>query len=211
MAADSRIHQWLHTSSAQPLLLVTDALLNLNDFISEETIKDIELVQAPADGPLQIKQVHELLDQLQNKTLTGVRLVWIPDAHRLLPASANALLKTLEDTKRANRFLLTTPYPGRILATIRSRCRILRLPRVLPAARNMPLPVFDPKRKDVLNEEETTSIAEKLHQQVMKGSTTPGTLRTLTRLRDYYKATSKGVGQRAASDALLASLDDDVY
>ena len=212
MDANNQIAQWLAATEYQPpLLLVTDAAPSITTFIPEATLKIIEYIQVPADDKLQVQHVRELLERIQTRALTGMRLVWIPDAHRLLPAAANALLKTLEDTSRTNRFLLTTPYPGRLLTTIRSRTRILRMPRSRTEYANKPIPTFDPKRKTALSGQEAAAIAENLHQRITDGSATATTTRTLMRLRDYYKAASQGVGQRAASDALLASLEDDVY
>ena len=53
------------------------------------------------------------------------RVVLIDTANDLNNAAANALLKVLEEPPRQTVFLLVTPQPGRLLATIRSRCRTL--------------------------------------------------------------------------------------
>ncbi len=53
------------------------------------------------------------------------RVVVIDSANDLNNAAANALLKVLEEPPRQTVFLLVTPQPGRLLATIRSRCRTL--------------------------------------------------------------------------------------
>jgi len=53
------------------------------------------------------------------------RVVLIDTANDLNNAAANALLKVLEEPPRQTVFLLVTPEPGRLLATIRSRCRTL--------------------------------------------------------------------------------------
>lgn len=50
------------------------------------------------------------------------RWVLVEDAHRLNEASANMLLKTLEEPPEATHFLLVTHRPEAVLATIRSRC-----------------------------------------------------------------------------------------
>src|SRR3954465_5346633 len=46
----------------------------------------------------------------------------------LNPNGANALLKVLEEPPQRSLFLLVTHAPGRVLPTIQSRCRKLRLP-----------------------------------------------------------------------------------
>ena len=50
------------------------------------------------------------------------RWILIEDAHRLHGASANILLKTLEEPPPSTRFLLVTHRPEAMLPTIRSRC-----------------------------------------------------------------------------------------
>lgn len=57
----------------------------------------------------------------------GWRVVIVDGAEELNPASANALLKTLEEPPPRAILLLTCSAPGRLPPTIRSRCRRLRL------------------------------------------------------------------------------------
>lgn len=59
--------------------------------------------------------------------LAPFRIVIVEEAHRLNPAAANALLKTLEEPPEHYAFMLTATASDLLLATIRSRCRILRL------------------------------------------------------------------------------------
>lgn len=57
----------------------------------------------------------------------GWRIVIVDTADLLNINAANALLKSLEEPPPHTFFLLLTATPGRLLATIRSRCRILDL------------------------------------------------------------------------------------
>jgi DNA polymerase-3 subunit delta' len=57
----------------------------------------------------------------------GWRVVVVDGAEELNPASANALLKILEEPPPRAILLLVCSAPGRLLPTIRSRCRRLRL------------------------------------------------------------------------------------
>ena len=57
----------------------------------------------------------------------GWRVVVVDGAEDLNPASANALLKILEEPPPRAILLLVCSAPGRLLPTIRSRCRRLRL------------------------------------------------------------------------------------
>ena len=60
------------------------------------------------------------------------RVVIVDQADELNSASANALLKSLEEPPARTLFLLVTSQPGRLLPTIRSRCRMLSLSALGP-------------------------------------------------------------------------------
>src|SRR5437868_3547979 len=57
----------------------------------------------------------------------GRRVVIVDGAEEMNAASANALLKILEEPPPRAILLLVCSAPGRLLPTIRSRCRRLRL------------------------------------------------------------------------------------
>ena len=63
----------------------------------------------------------------------GWRLVVVDGAEHLNRNAANALLKVLEEPPPRAVLLLTCASPGRLLPTIRSRCRRLRLGELGPA------------------------------------------------------------------------------
>src|SRR3546814_3130964 len=54
------------------------------------------------------------------------RVIVVDAVDDLEADGANALLKTLEEPPAKTLFLLVSHSPGRLLPTIRSRCRILR-------------------------------------------------------------------------------------
>jgi DNA polymerase-3 subunit delta' len=62
----------------------------------------------------------------------GWRIVIIDSVDEMNINAANALLKMLEEPPRQALFLLVSHAPGKLLPTIRSRCRLLRL-QPLPA------------------------------------------------------------------------------
>src|SRR3978361_1497268 len=64
----------------------------------------------------------------------GWRVVVVDGAEELNAASANALLKILEEPPPRAVLLLACSAPGRLLPTIRSRCRRLRLSALNEAA-----------------------------------------------------------------------------
>ncbi len=63
---------------------------------------------------------------LQRTAVTPWRAVIVDSADDLNQNSANALLKSLEEPPPRTAFLLVSSSPGRLLPTIRSRCRIVR-------------------------------------------------------------------------------------
>ncbi len=75
-----------------------------------------------------VDEVRLLKDFFQHKTTDDTHRVCIIDAaDDLNPNAANALLKLLEEPPAGVTFLLLSHAPFRLLPTIRSRCRELRL------------------------------------------------------------------------------------
>ncbi len=62
----------------------------------------------------------------------GRRVVLIDSADEMNPQAANALLKMLEEPPERTTFLLISHQPARLLPTIRSRCRDVRLSELGP-------------------------------------------------------------------------------
>lgn len=75
-----------------------------------------------------IAQVRALLPMLATApSMSPRRVVVIDSADELeRPGASNALLKSLEEPPAGTIFLLVSHAPGRLLPTIRSRCRLLR-------------------------------------------------------------------------------------
>jgi len=61
-------------------------------------------------------------------SFSPLRVVVIDALEDLEAPAANALLKNLEEPPTGTLFLLVSHVPGRLLPTIRSRCRLLRFP-----------------------------------------------------------------------------------
>lgn len=77
---------------------------------------------------IRIKQVRMLSPFLSVRpTMSARRAILIDSADDLEPQAANALLKMLEEPAAGTIFLLVSHAPERLLPTIRSRCRQLRL------------------------------------------------------------------------------------
>lgn len=89
-----------------------------------------ELAPIEKDGVtarnISVDQVRGLQRLLQSApSLSTRRIVVIDSADDLERGAANALLKTLEEPPAEMLFLLVSHAPGRLLPTIRSRCRTL--------------------------------------------------------------------------------------
>lgn len=76
----------------------------------------------------QIRRLHPILSMAPS--LADRRVVVIDAADDLETSAANALLKMLEEPPASTIFLLVSHAPGRLLPTIRSRCRALGFSRL---------------------------------------------------------------------------------
>ncbi len=82
---------------------------------------------------IRVEDVRKLHNFLGNTPGAGMwRVVVVDSADHLNVSAANALLKMLEEPPAQTVFLLVSASPGRLLATIRSRCRLLRLTPLAP-------------------------------------------------------------------------------
>ncbi len=85
-------------------------------------------------GEIAIEAIRALAERTSlTPSRAGRKLILIDPADRLNSAAANALLKTLEEPAGAALLCLIAEQPGRLPATIRSRCQWLKVP-VPPAA-----------------------------------------------------------------------------
>ncbi|WP_151718104.1 DNA polymerase III subunit delta' [Gemmobacter serpentinus] len=91
-----------------------------------------ETEKAPAQDIL-VKEVRKLKEYFALSSADGGRRVAIVDsADEMNIAAANALLKLLEEPPAGVTFFLISHQPSRLLPTIRSRCRELRLSALPP-------------------------------------------------------------------------------
>lgn len=87
-----------------------------------------DYVEVEPDGRyIRVAQVRELETRVELGAHEGhVLVVVLTPADRMNTAAANALLKTLEEPKSGVCFVLASAAPHALLATVRSRCQILR-------------------------------------------------------------------------------------
>lgn len=96
-------------------------------------------------------------------SLSSRRIVVIDAADDLERGAANALLKTLEEPPTDMLFLLVSHAPGRLLPTIRSRCRTLRFD-----------PLEDAAMRQVLRATDETLSPAEIDALVRAGEGSPG-------------------------------------
>lgn len=124
-------------AAARRVLARAAPLPNIDDLIAAGSHPDYrELVRLPKDPEkpdqdvarsIKIDQVRALQPILATKpALSPVRVIVIDAIDDLERPAANALLKNLEEPPAGTIFLLVSHAPGRLLPTIRSRCRLLR-------------------------------------------------------------------------------------
>jgi len=94
---------------------------------------------------IRIEEVRSLIGESRlTRGRTGCRLVIVDAIDDCNPASANALLKILEEPPSDTLFVLISHRPGGLLPTIRSRCRSIAL-----------RPISDPGVREVLGADAT--------------------------------------------------------
>lgn len=113
---------------------------------------------------ISVDQVRGLGRLIQSApSLSHRRIVVIDSADDLERGAANALLKTLEEPPADMIFLLVSHAPGRLLPTIRSRCRTLRFE-----------PLDDATMRTALKASEETLLPQEIDALVRAGQGSPG-------------------------------------
>ena len=145
----------------------------------------IMLEQEEAGKPIKIDAVRDLVTQLQLTPQVAKRkIVLIDPAEAMNVNAANALLKTLEEPPGAAILLLISHAPGRLLATIRSRCQKLQ---IAPPAQ--------------------ASLETWLQEQTGKGADeVRATLLQNTAPLAAYAAMTEEAGDAPSADALVSDL-----
>lgn len=92
--------------------------------------KDVDKPGEDLARSITIAQVRALGPMFATAPSFGRRVVIIDAIDDLERGGANALLKSLEEPPAGTIFLLVSHAPGRLLPTIRSRCRLLRFERL---------------------------------------------------------------------------------
>src|SRR5205807_2793218 len=110
---------------------------------------DVAMVR-PFKQIIRVKPMRELEREANFRPFEGAACVFVvEDADYMNDQAANALLKTLEEPPPTSHLILTTTNPTALLATIRSRCQIIRF-----------APIASEAIERFLIEKENTSAAD---------------------------------------------------
>ena len=92
--------------------------------------EDAPKKKATKKSQISVAQIRQLIDylSLSSHQVNSRRVILISPAETLNLASANALLKMLEEPPANTLFLLVTSQPQRLLPTILSRCQAIDMP-----------------------------------------------------------------------------------
>jgi len=94
---------------------------------------DVGLVVAPK-RVLRVEQMRQIEKEANFRPFEGkARVFLIDEADKLNDASANALLKVLEEPPKTSHLILITARPAMLLPTILSRCQMIRFSPLTPA------------------------------------------------------------------------------
>jgi DNA polymerase III subunit delta' len=95
--------------------------------------EDAPKKKASKKTQIAVEQIRQLIDylSLSSHQVNSKRVILISPAETLNSASANALLKVLEEPPANTLFLLVASQPQRLLPTILSRCQVIDM--LLPA------------------------------------------------------------------------------
>jgi DNA polymerase III subunit delta' len=94
---------------------------------------DVGLVVAPK-RVLRVEQMRQIEKEANFRPFEGkARVFLIDEADKLNDASANALLKVLEEPPHTSHLILITARPAMLLPTILSRCQMIRFAPLTPA------------------------------------------------------------------------------
>ena len=93
---------------------------------------DVGLVVAPK-RVLRVEQMRQIEKEANFRPFEGkARVFLVDEADKLNDASANALLKVLEEPPRTSHLILITARPAMLLPTILSRCQMIRFAPLTP-------------------------------------------------------------------------------
>ncbi len=126
-----------------PIARLCDAFSHPDLYLLDRLPKDAKSVRDldRREWPQNLERVRNIsIEQVRNlrtacalkPSLSDRRLIIVDSIDDMERGAANALLKILEEPPKGTIFILVSHTPGRLLPTIRSRCRLLRFRGLAP-------------------------------------------------------------------------------
>jgi DNA polymerase-3 subunit delta' len=186
---------------------------------SHPDFRHLERLERPTGGlarNISVDQIRSLGDLLAvTPSMSPWRAVVIDSADDLEASAANALLKMLEEPPANTLFFLVSHAPGRLLPTIRSRCRRLDFARlsddVMASLLRRELPDGRPERIAQLTEFANGSIGRALDIAALDLAPLESEALSILRAGDPDNARraklASALGGKAAADRYAAFLE----
>lgn len=106
--------------------LGNDEIQLLRDELSVKAKNPYHKIKMPRANFIKISSIRDIKKFIAyDFSDIKYRIILISDAHLMNEEAQNALLKNLEEPPDGVIFILTTPYPGELRETIRSRCWLI--------------------------------------------------------------------------------------
>lgn len=112
-----------------PLIIESDDESIISQYLTDKYyLQNLVSEVKPIENSIGLPAIKYLIDRAKftyPEKSTAVFLIY--DGHLITPAGQNALLKTLEESKPYEQFIIVTPNHHLLLETIISRCQIISL------------------------------------------------------------------------------------
>lgn len=107
-----------------------DAVDQITDILNQKRDEPFRSLNSPGAVSISIEQAREINKRLSRKADKSMtRVVLFYQMEKMLPQSADALLKLIEEPPNQTVIILTTTNPDALLPTIQSRAQKIRLDR----------------------------------------------------------------------------------
>ncbi len=123
---DNALRQLMHLLTAQRLDISPDQVLRHPD-VMLVTPSD-EVTGTGRQRLISVEDIRDVLDRVSLTSFGQTKVLLVEVAHLLSDAAQNAMLKTLEDPAGELFAMFITPYPDRLLPTLRSRMAHIAFP-----------------------------------------------------------------------------------
>jgi DNA polymerase III subunit delta' len=113
--SDNYIEEWREFVKRSPYF-------NLNDWMNFIEVGN-------AQGMIFASEASEIIKKLSLKTFESdfkIMIIWLPE--KMHQATANKLLKMIEEPPEKTLFLLVSEEPDKVIPTILSRCQLVKIP-----------------------------------------------------------------------------------